>query len=432
MKNKISKINGHILLKSGRVYDPFIGLNDVSDILIKDGIIIEVSNNISSKKSYKVINCDDKIITNGFIDLHAHFREPGFEFKETIDTGAMSAFYGGYTRVCIMPNTDPVIDSPELVKHLIDKSLDLPVYIYPIGSITKGQLGKELSEIGLMVSSGAVAISDDGLPVQNSQIMRMALEYAKKYKIPVINHAEDVLLINDGLVHEGVNSLKLGLSGNPDISESTMVYRDLSIAEYVGGKIHIPHVSTSKTIDVIKNFKSKGVEVTAEVTPHHIYLTDEDLLTYDTNVKVAPPIRSNKDRQDLITAIKEGNINCIATDHAPHAIEDKEKDFKHAACGMIGLESAFGIVNKALKDADIQIERIIDLFVKNPSQIMNIIPNTIEKNNEAELNVIDDNVEWLFDEDCIVSKSSNTPFINCKLKGRILATINKGFIRISK
>ena len=276
--------------------------------------------------------------------------------------------------------------------------------------------------------AGAVAISDDGIPLINSQVLRMALEYAKKFNIPIINHAEDIALVNEGLMHEGLNSLKLGLPGNPDISESTMVYRDLSIAEYVGGKIHVPHVSTAKSVEVIKRFKKKGIKVTSEVTPHHLCLTDKILLKYDTNAKVAPPIRSKYNKDALIAGIKEGIINCIATDHAPHSIEDKEKDFKNASCGMLGLESAFGLVNKTLQNENMKIEQIIDLFTINPSKIMNIIPNSIKEGNIAELNVINQNKEWIFRNDDIQSKSSNSPLINYKLKGKILITINKGFI----
>ena len=238
LKNKLlNTIDKFVLLKNGTVYDPFIGIYKKQDILLKNGVIEAVKNKISIKQNYKLLECKNLIITNGFIDLHSHFRDPGFEYKETIESGSISAFYSGYTRVCVMPNTKPVIDSPELVKYIINKSKQLPVYMYPIGAITKDQKGKELAEIGQMVIAGAVGISDDGVPVENSQILRYALEYSKKYNIPVINHAEDLFLVNKGIMNEGPASLRLGLSGNPDIAESTMVHRDLTIANYVGGKI---------------------------------------------------------------------------------------------------------------------------------------------------------------------------------------------------
>ena len=428
LKNNYNKINGYILLKGGRIYDSYINLNTVSDILIENGTIIKIKKNISAKSHYHIIDCKKKIITNGFTDLHAHFREPGYEFKETIKSGADSAFYGGYTRVCTMPNTNPVIDNPELIQFVIKQSQNTPIYIHPIGSITKGQKGIELSEIGEMVSKGAIAISDDGLPVSNAQILRIALEYAKMYDIPVINHAEDISLINNGLIHEGSSSLRLGLPGNPGISESSMVYRDISIARYVDGKLHIPHVSSKESLEVIKDFKSKGIHVTAEVTPHHLCLNDDILLDYNTNAKVSPPIRSKENQQALLNAVKDGTIDCIATDHAPHAIENKEKDFVNASCGMIGLESAFGLVNKTLSNADIPLESIIKLFTINPSQIFNIFPSVIKEGNLAELNIIDPDLEWVFKEENIRSKSHNTPIIDMKLKGKVLITINKGFI----
>jgi len=428
LNNGITKIKGFILLKGGRIYDPFLSIDKMSDILIKNGTIVEINKNISIKDSYKTIDCKNEIITNGFIDMHVHFRDPGFEFKETIETGSMSAFYGGFTRVCTMPNTAPVIDSPELVKFIIDKSEKMPIYIYPIGAITKGQKGLELAEIGEMVKAGAVAISDDGIPLKNSQLLRFALEYAKKFNIPVINHAEDNYLVNNGLVHEGDMSTKLGLPGNPDISESTMVHRDLSIAEYVGGRLHIPHVSSYKSLEVIKAFRKKGIRVTSEVTPHHLSLTHKILDNYDTNAKVAPPIRSSKDRKALVQGIKSGLIDCIATDHAPHAIQDKEKDFKNASCGMIGLESAFGLVNKTLIKEKFTINKIIDLFTLNPSRVIDINPNPIEEGSIAELNVINPKHEWIFNREEIQSKSENSPIIGEKLIGKVLITINKGYI----
>ena len=428
LKNNFKKIKGYILLKGGEIYDPFSNLNKISDILIVNGTIIKIRKNISIKSDYHVIDCKKNIITNGFIDLHVHFREPGFEFKETIKSGANSAFYGGYTRVCTMPNTDPVIDNPELIQYVIDKSTKLPIYIHPIGAITKGQNGHELAEIGGMVSKGAIAISDDGLPVSNAQVLRLALEYSKMYNIPLINHAEDLSLVNKGLVNEGFSSLRLGLPGNPSISESTMIYRDISIAEYVHGKLHIPHVSSRKSLEMIKYFKSKGVNVTAEVTPHHLCLTDDILSNYNTNAKVSPPIRSKEDQKALVNAIKDGTIDCIATDHAPHAIEDKEKDFENASCGMIGLESAFGLVNKTLSKAKVSLNSIINLFTINPSKIFNISPNIIKEGNLAELNVIDPHIEWKFQITNIQSKSKNTPILGKNLKGKVLITINKGFI----
>jgi len=425
--NKIKKNTGYLLLENGKIYDSFSKVSGVKDVLLKDGVITKIEKNIDKKSNYHIVDCKDKVITNGFIDLHVHFREPGFEFKETIYSGSNAAFMGGYTRVCTMPNTSPVIDTPELIKCISELSKNTPIYIYPIGAISKEQKGIELSEVGEMVDAGAVAISDDGLPVKNSQLMRYALEYTKKFDIPVINHAEDCCLVNEGLVHEGLMSLKLGLTGNPDISESTMIYRDLSIAEYVDGKLHIPHVSTKKSLEVISYFKDRGVNVTVEVTPHHLCFTDEKIKFYDTNAKVAPPIRSKKNRDALIDGVKNGIIDCIATDHAPHSVVDKEKDFKNASCGMIGLESAFGLVNKILSSS-MDFKKIINLFTLNPSKVVNINPNTIEVGKQAEINILDLNAIWKFSEEDIVSKSKNTPVVGEELKGKVVMTMNKGYV----
>ena len=432
-KNKENRISEYILIKGGKIYDPFLSINIKKDILIKNGIIEIIKDNISIKSNYKVVECQkNNIITNGFIDLHAHFRDPGDENKETLKSGCDAAFYGGYTRVCIMPNTVPVIDTPELVSHLIQKSDSYPVHIYPIGAVTKGQKGEELAEIGGMVDAGAVAISDDGMPISNSQVMRMALEYSKKFNIPVINHAEDTCLRNDGVINEGSKSLRLGLVGNPAIAESTMVFRDLSIAKYVSGSIHVPHVSSSDTVELIRKFKKSNLNVTAEVTPHHLCLSEDIFDVYDTNSKVAPPIRTQSDKEALISGIKDGTIDCVATDHAPHTIEDKEKDYNHASCGMIGLESSFGLVCKTLMEEKVSIESIINLFTINPSKIVNISPNYIKEGNEAEINIIDPNYKWNFNEKHIKSKSKNSPIIGMELEGKVVFTINKGIISSNK
>jgi dihydroorotase len=346
----INKINKPILLEGGIIYDPYKNKKFKGSIIIKNGIIEDIGG-INKSNKYKSVRCKGKIIAPGFIDIHSHFREPGREDKETLATGALSAFSGGFTRVCVMPNTNPPLDSPESIRFIIEKSIDLPVDIFPIGSITLGQKGMELTEVGEMVKAGAVAISDDGFPVHNGQVLRYALEYAQKYGVPVINHAEDIYLRNNGFMNESALSTRLGIPGNPDISESVMVYRDLEIADYSGGRIHIPHVSTKRSVGLIRQYKQKGIDVTAEVTPHHIGLTEKKLTEYDTRSKVAPPLRTDSDREALIEGLIDGTIDCIATDHAPHTIEEKEMDFYHAPCGMIGLESAFGLSHTVLNQS---------------------------------------------------------------------------------
>ena len=419
----MGKLDNLMILENGTIYDPYKNKKKAGSILIVDGVVKEVGKVTASDNARK-IDCTGKLIVPGLIDIHAHFREPGREDKETLATGARAAFSGGFTRVCVMPNTNPPLDSPEAIRFIIEQSAGLPVQILPIGSITIGQKGQELSEVGEMVKAGAVAISDDGLPVQNGQVLRNALEYAQKYGIPVINHAEDIHLRNDGVMNESSLSTRLGLPGNPDISESVMVHRDLEIADYTGGKIHIPHVSTKRSVDLIRKYKKMGVNVTAEVTPHHIGLTENKLTEYDTRTKVSPPLRSELDRKALIKGLLEGSINCIATDHAPHTIEEKEMDFIHSPCGMIGLESAFGLSHTVLTKAGASTEKVVQLFTKGPAEIMGwkFIPFQIGE--PAEITIIDSKKRWTFKESHIQSKSKNSPMIGMKFLGRVDGTIS--------
>ena len=422
----INKLKQSVLLEGGTIYDPFENKKIKGSILIQNGLVKEVGD-IAAPENVTKVNCRGKLISPGFIDIHAHFREPGREDKETLATGARAAISGGFTRVCVMPNTNPPLDSPEAIRFIIEKSADLPVKIYPMGAITIGQKGLELTEVGEMVKAGAVAISDDGLPVQNGQVLRNALEYAQKYSIPVINHAEDIHLRNEGVMNESILSTKLGLPGNPDISESVMVHRDLEVADYTGGKIHIPHVSTKRSVDLIRKYKKMGVNVTAEVTPHHIGLTEEKLWEYDTYAKVAPPLRQDSDRNALIEGLLDGTIDCIATDHAPHTIEEKEMDFIHSPCGMIGLESAFGLSNTVLTNAGATTEQVIQWFTNGPSAIMgwNIVPFQVGK--QAEVVIIDPKKKWEFNESDIQSRSKNSPMLGMKFTGKVELTISGKF-----
>ena len=368
---KINKLNKNVFLKDGTIYDPFKQKSIKGNILITNGKINGIGD-IKAPNGAEIIDCTNLIVTHGFCDIHAHFREPGREDKETLQTGAKAALAGGFTRVCVMPNTNPPLDDPESIRFIVEKADETPIHIHPIGAITKGQLGKEITEMGAMKAEGAVAFSDDGVPLQNAYVMRLALEYAGMINVPIINHAEDIPLRNDGVMNESEISTRLGLSGNPDIAESTMVQRDLQIAQSTNSTLHIPHVTTQNSVEQIKKYKSIFPKVTAEVTPHHLYFNDEALITYDTNLKVAPPIRTENDRKALINALKDGVIDCIATDHAPHTIEEKEAPFDLAPFGMIGLESCFGAVNKVLvKESGMKIESLIDLLTIKPRRIMN-------------------------------------------------------------
>ena len=424
----LKNLSKHTVLKAGILLDPYNKHTYKADLWIKDGFI-EGIGQCNAPKSAEVIDCKGKIITHGFCDLHVHFREPGREDKETLSTGSTSAMAGGFTRVCVMPNTNPPLDSPESINFIQEKAQKCPIHLHPIGAITKAQNGKDITEMALMYREGAVAFSDDGLPIQDGAMMRIALEYSTLIDVPVINHAEDECLRSEGLMHEGIVSTHLGLPGNPDLAESAMVYRDLELAEFTGAKLHVPHVSSAKAVKHIRQMKRKSKNITSEVTPHHLFFNDQALRSYDTNLKVAPPIRTDFDRKALIKAVKDGTIDCIATDHAPHTLEDKETTFDCASFGMIGLESAFGVVNRVLvKESGMELIDLISLLTTNPRKIFGFDANLFSKGAMAEITVLDPDYEWTFDKDHIYSKSGNSPFIGESLKGKVELTISTNSI----
>ena len=424
----ISKLKKNIVLKNGTILDPYNNTEKKGDIHIENGKIKSVGK-ISAPKTSEIIDCKDLIITHGFFDIHVHFREPGREDKEDLNSGSLAALAGGFTRVCTMPNTDPPIDSPESIRYIVDRSEECPIHIHPIGSITKSQEGKEITEMGAMIAEGALAFSDDGLPINDSGVMYNALEYSYMFDVPIINHAEDDCLKRDGLMHEGKVSTNLGLPASPDITESNMVFRDLELSILTGARLHVPHVSSAKSISHIKSMKKKNDKITVEVTPHHLFFSDEDLYTFDTNLKVAPPIRTKKDRKAIIDAIKNGIIDCIATDHAPHTIEEKEGTFDMAPFGMIGLESCFGAASKVLiNDNAMDQMSLVKLLTVNPRKILGLDQNLFKEGTEAEIAIYDPKLEWKFSLENIYSKSKNSPFLGREMKGKIKSTIVKGYI----
>ena len=424
----ISKLKKNIVLKNGTILDPYNNTEKKGDIHIENGKIKSVGK-ISAPKTSEIIDCKDLIITHGFFDIHVHFREPGREDKEDLNSGSLAALAGGFTRVCTMPNTDPPIDSPESIRYIVDRSEECPIHIHPIGSITKSQEGKEITEMGAMIAEGALAFSDDGLPINDSGVMYNALEYSYMFDVPIINHAEDYCLKRDGLMHEGKVSTHLGLPASPDITESNMVFRDLELSILTGARLHVPHVSSAKSISHIKSMKKKNDKITVEVTPHHLFFSDEDLYTFDTNLKVAPPIRTKKDRKAIIDAIKNGIIDCIATDHAPHTIEEKEGTFDMAPFGMIGLESCFGAASKVLiNDNAMDQMSLVKLLTVNPRKILGLDQNLFKEGTEAEIAIYDPKLEWKFSLENIYSKSKNSPFLGREMKGKIKSTIVKGHI----
>ncbi len=425
---KIKKLSKKLILQHVKILDPIKEKVFKGNVLLVNGKIAGVGK-FDQPSDAKSIDCEDLILTHGFCDLHVHFREPGDEDKETLESGSLAALSGGFTRVCAMPNTNPPIDSPESVSFIIEKSKDCPIHIHPIGAVTKGQKGKEISEMGLMKEAGAIAFSDDGLPIQNGFVMRKALEYSTMLNVPVINHAEDDCLRCDGVMNEGAVSNRLGLLGNPSISESTMVFRDLKLAEMTGAKLHVPHVSTAASVEHIKEMKRFNDKVTAEVTPHHLFFNDEALLNYNTNLKVAPPIRNDLSRRALINGIKEGIIDCIATDHAPHSLHEKQTTFDCASFGMIGLESCFGIVKRLLVDQEgLSLVNLIKLLTTAPRKIMGLNSDLFKVGVEAELVLLNPIEKWTFKRSNVFSKSINSPFYYQNLVGKVKYTISKGKI----
>ena len=420
----LKKLPKKLVLQGGTILDPLSGRSKKGNVVIEQNKIKSIGS-ATGAKSENMIDCSGLVITHGFCDLHVHFREPGREDKETLQTGSRAALAGGFTRVCIMPNTLPPLDSPESIRFIVEKAEECPVHIHPIGAVTKGQKGQELTEVQGIISEGAVALSDDGLPISDAQVMRLALEYTSMFDKPVINHAEDECLRNNGLMNEGEISTRLGLAGNPSLAEAIMIQRDLELANMIQAKLHVPHVTSASGSANIRRMKKSNQNITAEVTPHHLFFNDQALLEYNTNFKVAPPIRTENDRKELIKAVKDGTLDCIATDHAPHTIEEKEATFEIAPFGMIGLESCFGAVNKVL---DMPLKELLKLLTVNPRRIMGFDNDLFTIGCPAELTILDPDQEWIFKEQNIYSKSRNTPFFGEKLKGKVHFTISKGFI----
>ena len=420
----LKKLPKKLVLQGGTILDPLSGRSKKGNVVIERNKIKSVGSTGGAKGETK-IDCSGLVITHGFCDVHVHFREPGREDKETLQTGSRAALAGGFTRVCVMPNTSAPLDTPESIRFIVEKAEECPVHIHPIGAVTKGQKGQELTEVQGIISEGAVALSDDGFPISDAQVMRLALEYTSMFDKPVINHAEDECLRNNGLVHEGEISTRLGLAGNPSLAEAIMIQRDLELANMIQAKLHVPHVSSSGGAANIRRMKKLNPNITAEVTPHHLFFNDQALLEYNTNFKVAPPIRTEDDRKELIKAVKDGTFDCIATDHAPHTIEEKEATFESAPFGMIGLESCFGAVNKVL---DMPLKELLKLLTVNPRRVMGFEEDLFKIGCAAELTILDPAQEWIYKEQNIYSKSRNTPFIGEKLKGKVRYTISKGTI----
>ncbi len=415
------------LIKGARVLDPG-RIDGINDILINDGKFEQINapGQLQAASDATVIDADGLIAVPGLIDVHVHLREPGYEYKETIESGLKAAAAGGFTAVCAMPNTKPVNDNAQVTAFILSQGAKArAARVYPAGAISVGSQGEALAEIGDMKQAGIKAVSDDGLPVSNAQLMRRAMEYCKSLGIPILVHAEDKDLANNGAMNEGPRATALGIRGIPNASESVMVSRDIALAELTGARIHFCHMSTAQSIDAIRQAKKKGIPVTCETAPHYFTLTDEDIPPYDTNFKMNPPLRSETDRQAIIQGLKDGTIDMIATDHAPHNIDEKDVEFDLAAFGIVGLETALPLALTLVQDGHITMEKLVELMAKAPARLMGL-NNDIKPGNPADLTLIDPQTQLTIDPASFISKSQNTPFTGRTVIGQAAMTLVQG------
>ena len=416
------------LLKSGRVVDPSQGLDEILDLLLVDGIVASIGKDISGPEDADVIDCSGLIVSPGLIDVHVHLREPGEEHKETIATGVQAAVAGGYTAVCAMPNTDPPIDDPAAVGFIVAEGRKAQAArVYPVGCISVQRAGENLAPIGEMVDAGAVAITDDGNPVMNSGLMRLALEYAQAFGIPVADHPEDLGLSAGRHMNESIVSTRLGLAGKPNAAEEVHIVRDLLLAELTGGQIHLQHISTEFGVDAIRQAKARGVRVTAEASPHHLVLTEEAVEGYRTEAKMNPPLRTARDVAAVRAGLADGSLDVIATDHAPHHYDEKESAFEDAPNGLVGLETAVGIImTDIVNEGVIDIATMIDRMSCGPARAFGLPGGTLSEGALGDVTVIDPDLSWTVDPNAFRSKSRNTPFTGRELKGASNRTIVGG------
>lgn len=403
------------------------------DILIENGKIVRLAKDIKPESDYRVIEAGGKTVIPGIIDMHVHLREPGFEGKEDIESGSKAAVAGGVTQVCCMPNTNPVCDNAVVVKYIKTREKEVNLCkINPIGAITKGEQGEALADIGKMARAGAVALSDDGRSVMNSLIMRLGMEYASGFNLKCLCHCEDINLVDGGVVNEGKNSTLTGLKGSPRAAEDIMIARDISLAESLGVPVHICHVSTYSGVDIIRSAKKRGVKVTAETCPHYFILTDDIITDFDTFTKVNPPVREEKDRRAIIEGLKDGTLDCIVTDHAPHSKKDKEVEYNLAAFGMSGIETSFALSYTYLVKSGIMgLEELMRLMSYNPAKTLDLEGGEIKEGGAADLAIVDLNAAYTIDGNKFLSKGKNTPFNGYKVYGKVLSTIVDGEVKFS-
>jgi len=426
-----------LLIKNGRVLDPASSVDDYLNVLVDHGTVVEVSKSEFEsqvkEERIEVIDAREMLVVPGLIDMHVHLREPGHEYKETIQTGCQAAAAGGFTSIACMPNTNPVNDNKSVTEYIIDRAQSLGcVNVFPVGAITKGLAGEALSEMGELCAAGAVAVSDDGKAVKNSELMRRAMEYAKTFDLLVICHCEDSDVVANGVMNESFTSTRLGLKGIPSVAEEIVVGRDILLAELTGCRIHIAHVSTEGSVRIIRDAKSRGVRVTAETAPHYFSLTEELLTSFDTNLKVNPPLRSSRDVEAIKEGLRDGVIDVIATDHAPHSSLEKDIEFDYASPGMVGLETALPLALKLVTDGVVSLSELLAKCTAQPAQILGVPKGTLSPGSEADITLIDLSQEHTVDASHLKSKSKNSPFHGWDVKGKVLSTLVKGKVIYGK
>jgi dihydroorotase len=416
-----------LLIKGGRVVDPANGLEGPKDILIEGGRIAGVLEPGTGPAGAQVIDASGRLVVPGLVDIHCHLREPGYEWKEDIESGTKAAAAGGFTSVCCMANTNPVNDNASVCRFIVRRAEEAGrVNVFPVGAISKGQKGEELAEMGELKLAGAVAVSDDGKPVQNAELMRRALEYASVFGLKVMPHCEEPSLSAGRVMNEGLTSAKLGLKGIPSAAEELMVHRDVTLAGYVGTGIHIQHISTLGSVNILKEAKSRGIKATCEVTPHHFTLTEEAVAGYDTDTKANPPLRTRNDLEAIHLAMRDGTIDCIATDHAPHELNSKNVEFSRAAFGISGLETALALGLKLVAEGKLSLKRLIEMMTTAPARIVGLDRGTLSIGAPADITIIDTGREFTVDPVKFCSKGRNTPFKGWKLKGMCVMTMVGG------
>jgi dihydroorotase len=417
-----------ILIRGGRIIDPSRGADEVADLFLADGKVQASGRDLGHPDDARVLDAGGKVVAPGLIDLHVHLREPGQEDVETVATGAMAAAAGGFSAICAMPNTDPVTDNQAAVGFIVSQAQRAAkARVYPIGAVSLGQKGQQLAEFGELVGAGAVAVSDDGKPVASSHLMRTALEYARTFGIPVADHCEDLTLAEGGAMHEGLVSTRLGLKGVPAAAEEIMVARDILLAELTGGHVHLCHMSTRGSVELIRRAKEKGLRVTAEACPHHFTLTHEACEGYNTQAKMSPPLRESEDREAIRQALRDGTIDVICTDHAPHHYDAKEREFDDAPNGIIGLETALGLtVSELLEAGLLSLPELVNRMSVMPARIFGLQGGSLAPGAPADVVVFDPAAEWTVRPEQFYSKSRNTPFAGRRLRGRAETTIVRG------